>query len=213
LVEQDVLVSSGFIADAHPIGVGRVGDSPLGRTLFGDNDDVYITTDHPARVGDRFYVIKVSGPVIHPVTGKEIGYIVTIRGVAKITRIKYGETLARLTRCFGAINTDDLLVPYYEIVPPVTDGHFRTPDVNGMVVAANREGIYQSKLDVIYIDRGCRDGIEPGDMFRTLAVGEHVVPNGVIQVIGCKDHTATAIIRDNSAPVTAGDIFAQLETN
>jgi hypothetical protein len=211
LVSRDRLMASGYIADAIPAGVGRVGDSPSGRTLFGDEDSVYVTVDHPVQVGDRFYVMEVSAPVEHPVTGKKVGYVVMIRGIAEITKIYRGETLAKITKSFGQINTGDRLEPYYEIEPPMTDGHFRTPDINGMVLAANREGIFQSKLDVIYVDRGCKDGIEVGDMFMTLDVGTHAVPNGVIQVISCKDHTATAVIKDNSAPIIPGNIFARLE--
>jgi LysM domain len=213
LVDRNLLMSSGYIVDAIPAGAGRVDDSADGRTLFGDNDIVYITVDHPVQAGERFYVIKVSKPIEHPVTGKKVGYIVTIRGVAEIAQVKYGETMAKFTQCFGEINTGDILVPYYDIEPPLTDGHFRTPDINGMVLAANREGIYQSKVDIIYIDRGCNDGIEVGDMFRTLDVGTHVVPNGVIQVISCKDHTATAVIQDNSGPITPGNIFSHLDNN
>jgi hypothetical protein len=213
LVTRDLLMSSGYIADAIPSGVGQISDSPLGRTLFGDNDTVYVTVDHPVRVGDRFYIIRVSEPVEHPVTGKKVGYVVTIRGVAEITKIDRGEILAKITKSFGQVDTGNLLEPYYEIEPPMTDGHFRTPDINGVVLAANREGIFQSKLDVIYVDRGCKDGIEVGDMFRTLEVGTHAVPNGVIQVINCRDHTATAVIEDNSAPITPGNIFAQLDKN
>jgi hypothetical protein len=162
-------------------------------------------------VGERFYVIKVSEPVEHPVTGKKVGYIVMIRGVAEVAKIYRGETLVKITISFGPINTGDLLEPYYEIEPPMTDGHFRTPDINGMVLAGNRGGVFQGMLDVIYIDRGCGDGIEVGDKFMTLAVDAHAVPNGVIQVISCRDHTATAVIEDSSAPVTPGNIFAQLE--
>jgi hypothetical protein len=213
LVSRDRLISSGYIADEIPAGVGKVGDSPFGRTLFGNEDSVYVTIDHPVQVGDRFYVIKVSEPVEHPVTGKKVGYVVMIRGVAEITKIERGETMAIITKSFGEINTGDRLEPYYEIEPPMTDGHFRTPDINGMILAANRGAIFQGMLDVIYVDRGCRDGIEVGDMFMTIAVGTHAVPNGVIQVISCKDHTATAVIKDNSAPISPGNIFARLEKN
>jgi hypothetical protein len=213
LVTQDLLMASGYISDTIPAGVGKVDDSPSGRTLFGADDSAYITVDHPVQVGDRFYVIEVSKAVKHPVTGKEIGYVVKINGVVKIVKIYRGETLAKITRSFGEINTGNLLEPYYEIEPPMTDGHFRTPDINGMVIASNRGSIMQSKLNIIYVDRGCKDGIEVGDLFRTLAVNAHAVPNGVIQVISCKDHTATALVKDNSEPITAGNIFAKLDND
>ncbi len=213
LVERDLLLAGGYISDTVPAGVGRVGDSPSGRTLLGDNDSVYVSVYQPVQTGERFYVIKVSEPVLHPVTGRKVGYVVKVTGVAEIKEIRYGETLAKLIRCFGEINTGDMLVPYYEIEPPMTNGHFRTPDFNGMIIAGNRQALNQSKLDVVYIDRGCGDGIEAGDIFTTLHVGEHAVPNGTIQVIGCKDHTATAVIKNNSDPITAGDIFAQFDRN
>jgi LysM repeat protein len=211
LVSRDRLMSSGYISDTIPAGVGKLYDSPSGRTLLGDADSAYIAVDHPAQVGERFYVIKVSEPVEHPVTGKKVGYVVMIRGVAEVAKIYRGETLVKITKSFGPINTGDLLEPYYEIEPPMTDGHFRTPDINGMILAANRGGIFQGMLDVIYIDRGCKDGIDVGDKFMTLAVDAHAIPNGIIQVISCRDHTATAIIENSSAPITPGNIFAQLE--
>ncbi len=212
LVNRDLLIESGFIADTIPPGVGRLGDSPSGRTLFGDNDNVYVAVDHPVQAGDMFYVIKVSEAIKHPITGRKVGYVVMIVGVAEVTKIQYGESLAKLKRCFGEINTGDLLIPYYEIEPPMTDGHFRTPDMNGVIVADAMGSIYKSKLDVVYIDKGCKDGIEVGDRFTTLAAETHVVPNGVIQVINCKDHTATAVIEDSSGPVSAGNMFARLDS-
>jgi hypothetical protein len=44
-----------------------------------------------------------------------------------------------------------------------------------------------------------------------MAVGDHVVPNGMIQVISCKDHTATAIIQRSFSPISAGNIFTRIE--
>lgn len=210
LVDKSLLIASGYIADIIP-GVGKVMDSPSGRTLFGTDDIVYVALDVPAHVGETFYVIKVSGPVKHPVTRQKIGYVVTISGVAEIVKIENGEPMAKITKCFGEINTGNHLVAYYDIEPPMTTGHFRSPDINGMLVAASSRDMFNSKLDIVYIDKGCKDGIATGDLFRTLAVGAHAVPNGVIQVISCRDHTATAVIEDSSAPVSPGDIFAELK--
>jgi hypothetical protein len=95
----------------------------------------------------------------------------------------------------------------------MTTGNFRSPDINGMVVAAANQTKLHSLLDIVYIDKGCKDGIEIGDMFRTIAVDAHAVPNGTIQVISCKDHTATAIIQNSNAPISPGNIFAKLDKN
>ena len=210
LINQSLLMASGYIADTIP-GVGQVSDSPSGQLVFGNGDIVFVAVDHPAKVGDKFYVIKASGPVKHPITGKKIGYVITISGIAEIVKIKNGETMAKITKSFREINKDDRLDSYYDIESPMTTEHFRRPDINGMIVATGEHFEFQSMLDIIYIDKGCKDGIEVGDMFMTIAVDTHAVPNGVIQVINCMEHTATAIIQYSSAPISPGNIFAELE--
>ena len=210
LVNKSLLMASGYIADTIP-GVGQVSDSPSGQLVFGKGDIVFVAVDHPAQVGDKFYVIKASGPVKHPITGKEIGYVITISGIAEIVKIKNGETMAKITKSFREINKDDRLDSYYDIESLMTTGPFRRPDINGMIVATGEHYEFQSMLDIIYIDKGCKDGIEVGDMFMTIAVDAHAVPNGVIQVINCRAHTATAIIQYSSTPISPGNIFAELE--
>jgi hypothetical protein len=213
LVDRNVLMASGYIADTIP-GGGKLGDSPSGQHLFGNDDIVYVNFDHPVKVGDKFYVIRVSEPVKHPVTGEKIGYVISIGGIAEIVKIKDGETMANIIKCFREIDKDELLVSYYEIEPLMTTGHFRRPNINGVIVAGGNNEPYQVMLDIIYIDKGCKDGIEIGDIFRTIAVdADHAVPNGVIQVIKCREHTATAIIKSSSSPVSPGNIFTELDKN
>jgi hypothetical protein len=140
-----------------------------------------------------------------------MGYLVEIRGIAEIARFEYGETIAKITEMYNDILTGDLLDTYYELTPPLTTGSFRKPDINGMVVAARYTQIMNSNYDIVYIDKGSKDGIEIGDMLRTVAVGEHSVPNGVIQIINYMDNTATAVVRENTDPVMPGNIITHLE--
>ncbi len=231
LVNENLLIASGYVAEVAPaVGavcgcppeqifsaetprVGQVEDSPSGHTLFGDRDIIYIKVDRPVKVGDKFYIVKVSDPISHPITGAKIGHVITISGIAEITEIKSGDTMARITKCFGEIFQGDILDNYYDIKIPMTTGSFRSPDINGMIIAAATPSIVQSTLDIVYIDKGCKDGIEIGDVFRTMAVRDHALPNGMIQVISCKNHTATAIVQQNSSPIMPGNIFTKKENN
>ncbi|MFA5323248.1 MAG: LysM peptidoglycan-binding domain-containing protein [Smithella sp.] len=209
-VDKSVVMAGGYIADTIP-GSGNVGDSPSGQIIYGSEDVVYADIAHPVKAGDKFYVIKISKRIKHPITGKKIGYVISIAGIAEIMEIQNGETLAKITKSFEAIAKGDVLDPYYEIETPMTTGHFRSPDINGMIISTGKQMNFQSMLDIVYIDKGCKEGIEPGDKFRTLAVDDHVVPNGVIQVISCRDHTATAIILSSNMPISSGNIFAKLD--
>jgi LysM domain len=212
LINKSLLMASGYISNTVP-GIGQIVDSPSQQIIFGNDDLVDVSVDRPIQVGDKFYVIEVSGPVGHPITGKEIGYVITIGGIVEIVKIKNGETMAMITKCFREIDRGDRLDSYYDIETPMISGNFRSPDINGMIIATGNNNLLQSMLDIIYIDKGCKDGIAAGDMFRTIAVDDHAMPNGVIQVINCKDYTATAIIKSSRTPISPGNIFTTLGNN
>lgn len=211
LVDENTLMAAGYIADAIPAG-GKIGESPSGQSFLGNGDKVYVDFDHSVQVKDKFYVIKTSKPLKHPVTGAKIGYVISIGGIAEIVQAKDGETMAVITKCFREIGKGELLVPYSKMELPLTTGQFRRPNINGLIVAAGNDWPYQSMLDIIYIDKGCKDGITAGDMFRTIAVDDdHPLPNGIIQVISCRDHTAAAIIKSSSSPIAPGNIFSNVD--
>ena len=210
LVDRNKLIASGYIADKIP-GVGQVIDSPSEQVVFGNDDIIYVAVDHPAKAGDKYYVIKTSERIKHPITGEKIGYVISICGIAEIVKINQSEVMAKITKMFREINKGDRLVTYYEIETPMTTGNFRRPDIKGTIVATGEGYKLQSMLDIIYIDKGCKDGIEAGDIFMTAAVDDtKTLPNGVIQVISCREHTATAIIKSSSSTVSPGDVFAKL---
>jgi hypothetical protein len=210
LVNKNVIIASGYLSDEIPH-AGRIVDSSMGQQLFGDQDEVYVEMEQPVKDGDKFYIIKVSGPVQHPITGQDVGYIIKINGVAEIFRSYTGDTMARITKCFREINKNDMLIPYYEIDVPMTTGKFRNPDFNGMILASTSQAVYDSMLDVVYIDKGCKDGIQIGDKFRTYDVGKRAVQNGIIQIISCRDHTSTAIIESSKLPVFPGNIYSNMD--
>lgn len=208
LVEKAILISSGYLADSvHS--VGMVTGSPDDRILFGNNDIVYVSLDAPAKIGDEFYVIRRGDLVRHPVTGKKLGYIVLVLGVAKVDHFEFGQTMAKITQFFEDIHAGDLLDTYYDMTPPLTTGLSRTPGINSHVVAMRK--VMAGNLDIVYIDKGSNDGIEVGDMFRTVAVGTHMVPSGKIQIINSRENTSTAIVRENSRPVDIGNLVIGVE--
>jgi hypothetical protein len=210
LVEKHLLISSGYISNSIP-GVGRIIGSPSGRNLWGNNDIVYVKTDGPVAIGDRFYIVRVGELVSQPVTNKKMGYVIEIVGIAEISKFEYGETEAKIYEIFDHVMSGDLLDPYYEINPPLVKEPYRRPDIEGTIVGTRNLRLTNSNYDIVYIDKGVKDGIEIGDMFRTLEVGEHRIPNGVIQIILLRDNTSTAIVRKGSMPVERGNLFVPLE--
>ncbi|MBI5640849.1 MAG: LysM peptidoglycan-binding domain-containing protein [Nitrospirae bacterium] len=209
LVDKNLFVSSGYITDAVT-SKGKITGAPSGKNLFGNNDTVYVKTHTSVMPGDKFYVIRANHLVKHPLTNKRIGYLVEILGIAEISGFENGATKALITHCFNDINSGDLVDLYYEMTPPIASDSYRKPYIRGVIIASKAHAL-NSAFDVVYIDKGSKDGIETGDLLKTEKAGEPKVPNGVIQIIQTKDNTATAIIRKSTDPVTTGNFFTHLE--
>jgi len=210
LVDRDLLVASGYIADSvHS--VGSIVDSPSGGTILGVGDYAYVKTDNPAKVGEKFYIICPVEKVMHPKSGKMIGHLIEVLGIAEIVGRDGNEAKAKITASYDSIFTGSLLDSYYEIQPPYRREIPRKPDISGYIVAARDLRTFNGMLDVVYLDKGKKEGVEVGDVYATLFQGKHRIENGIIQVINVRETTATAIVRKSSNSVTKGDKVAAVK--
>ena len=204
LVGRALLIASGYIADSvHS--VGSIVDSPTGRTILGMGDYAYVKTDSPAEVGEKFYVIRPVEKVIHPKSGKMLGYLIEVLGIAEIVGQDGDEMKVKITASYTDILTGSLLDSYYEVEPPYRMDTPRKPHIDGYIVAAKELRTLNGILDIVYLDRGRREGLEVGDVCATLLQGKHRILNSVIQVINTRETTATAIVRRSNNSVTKGD--------
>jgi LysM repeat protein len=214
LVGKDILISSGYISDSIE-SRGQVIGSPPEKEVLGRTDYAYIRTLNPVRIGDRFYIVRPAGKVKHPETGAMMGYLIDVRGIASVVGKESGETKAEITTSYNDIAVGDLLFDYYEIDLPlqiavgdVQRENFRRPDITGFIVATKERRISSAQPDIVYIDKGTKSGIVPGDIFAMTARAKFNTPNGYLQVISAKESTSTAIIRKAHKEVSVGDRFS-----
>ncbi len=210
LVDKYLLASAGYIADSVS-SLGTITGAPTGKNLFGNNDFVYVKPGAAVNIGDRFYIIRAGKLLKHPVTNVNVGYLVEMLGVAEISKFEFGETIAKILVSFKDITTGDLLDTYYEITPPVVTKPYRKPAVTGHILASRNLYLMNGQFDVVYLDKGNSDGVETGDVLRTVAVGKHKVPNGIIQVISSRETTSTAVVRQSTDVISAGNVVMQAE--
>jgi len=213
LMGKDTLISSGYISDSIE-SRGQVIGSPSEREVLGKVDYAYIRTLNPVRTDDRFYIVRSAGKVKHPETGAMMGYLIDVRGIARVVGKESGETKAEITTSYNDIAVGDLLFDYYEIDLPlqiavgdVQRENFRSPDITGFIVATKERKVSSAQPDIVYIDKGRKSGIVPGDIFAMTARAKFNTPNGYLQVINAKESTSTAIIRKAHKEVSVGDNF------
>jgi len=208
LVDASLYMSSGYIASKIN-GVGRIAGSPSRKNLSGMNDLIYVTTLEPAKIGDKFFVIRTR-EVFHPASNKRVGEMVHMLGIAEVVTIKRGETIAKILKSYGEIVTGNLLIPYSEMTPPVVPEPYRKPKVDGYVVDTRDKRLNNGMYDIVYIDRGKNAGLEVGDVMRVITVEkqlegftktDHTYPHGIVQLIKVYDSTSVAVVRGGTGAI------------
>jgi hypothetical protein len=202
LIDKNMLTVSGYIADAEHA-IGRIYDKPGEITSLTKGDYAYIQTDASVKRGEKFYIIYPVEKVTHPVTGKNLGVRIAILGTAEVVDEKDPKIL--ITQSFVEIPVGSLIDTYYEIEPSFAPDNPRKPSVNGYIITTLRRIYAHGDHDIVFIDKGEKDGLEVGDMLATTLQNEHTIFNAVVQVISTRPTTSAAIIRKAAKEVQIGD--------
>ncbi len=202
LIGKNALIVSGYIAEAVRA-VGRIYDKPGEVSNLTKGDYAYIQTDSAVKKGDRFYILYPVEKVTHPVTGKNMGVRIAILGTAEVVDEQDPKVL--ITNSFVEIPVGSLIDPYYEIEPPLAPDNPRKPAVNGVIVTTLRRIYAHGNHDIVFLDKGEKDGLAVGDVLATTLQHEHQIFNGVIQIISTRPTTSAAIIRKAAKEIRIGD--------
>lgn len=225
--DLSIVASSGYIlTDVKPAGivVGARDD----RELIGQDETMYFLPQgkNRPRVGERYTLYRLLRKVYHPETGKYLGDLIRILGMSEVTGSVPGEETitTRILVSYDHILKGDPAMLYRPMDPPTaaTNLPFFKPDKNldGYVVDVKETRTSYAQDDIIYIDRGRRDGLRPGDTFSIVRSGDRTsffspgggvqLPSrtiGQFQIISIQDGTATAKIIKSTEVVRKGDRF------
>ncbi len=205
IIDKYAMISAGFVSDEPSS--DRLLESVVdpSKKLMGYNDDVYIDirSRQDVKVGDRFLIYRPDHTVKHPVTGKSYGPLNIVIGILRVTAVgKDGHDTARIVISFDDAEHGDLLTPYQEpeLLYPVREK--RDKDLTGYLLEVRDYRRLNAQADIVYLDKGKVDGVDPGDVFIILAApeGTAVIPKviGEGQVLLVKERTATAVVRKST---------------
>ncbi|MEW6740190.1 MAG: LysM peptidoglycan-binding domain-containing protein [Nitrospirota bacterium] len=206
LTSREILLQSGYISDDIK-SIGKIYGSPQRKTLLGRGDYVYIETDRPANINDKFYIIGKPEKVIHPVTKDDVGYLVRINGVIEVVGEDNGNKKALVLESYNEIAINDMLLIFYPVEVSVEPDKERRPAVNGNIIRLWDKYNMSGVGSAVYLDKGASDGIEIGDMFNIISSEKPHIPLGTAQVISIQDKTSVALLIKALSEVKAGDLF------
>jgi LysM repeat protein len=217
--------SSGFLTEGHDLPYGRLTGRVTPQQISVISDRVSgllyteMTVTPPSgatyQVGDSLLILA-RGDAING-----FGDILMPTGLARVLDVRAGQYVVSIVAVYGAVRNGQLVLPAE---------HFN--DAGSARAVAIADGVQARLLgspiprplkkpqDVLFIDKGRKDGVAPGDIFelrRTEKVsGEHVVPEVIatLQVVHVGERTATtriiAVTSPNLRPGTEGRQIAKL---
>ena len=227
VIERSRLEGAGFILPAKLSSDKRIFASQEHVQALAEGDMVYVSVGKSSEVlpGSRFTVYGPTRMVIHPVTGESLGYLIAVKGTLEIVEAYEKIASAIITDSYNnPIFKGDLITPFEEKPLLQIDLPQTVPakDIHGYVVATKDNKEYVGQNDVVYLDRGSRDGVAPGDFFVISRPGDlledagpeaYELPHvriGKLVVIATKERTATAFITQSSSEIQAGNSVSYL---
>jgi len=162
----------GWVDDRKDDTWGEVVGSPSDRMMLGDGDDIYVQLgdDHEVALGDQLTIFR---PIRTVESDNARGTLVSIRGTAKIERYnpKTKMARARIIEALDVIERGTKIGPVgrkFDVVPPVKSDR----DMDANILAAVYPYHFYGQNQVVFIDRGEKDGVRVGMRFFAVMRGD-----------------------------------------
>lgn len=205
IVDKYSFLSAGFVNEMEPVGT-IIGPAVQGKTIMGYDDVVYVRigSDNNVNIGDKFLIYAPLQPVKHPKTRELYGRLIRGLGLIQITAKDPAADVvtARITLSFDSIEGGSLLTPYQEPSLVYDSAEKKAKDISGYILEVTDHRTINGQTDVVYLDKGSSDGVDPGDKFNVYAEpykrGYPREMVGEVQVFLVKERTATAMVRKSA---------------
>ena len=212
IIDKYAMLSAGFVSDDET-GDVITGSQENGKSVLGYDDVVYVSMRDAEniKIGDKFLIYTHSHKVRHPITGKNFGKLIKGLGILQITAKDPAAKVltARITLSFDAIEKGNMLTPYQEPVPIFYPSQKKAKDISGYILEVTDRRSINAQTDVVYLDMGNSEGVEPGDRFIVYdEPSKRGFPKkaiGEVQVILVKEKTSTAVVKRSSEPMGKGN--------
>ena len=217
IMDRYGMISAGFVSEEDS--KDHIQGSPNdpykgihGTNILAYDDEVFIVvaSRETVNIGDRFLIYEPVHNVKHPETGRDFGKLYKVNGILKVTGAKQKNVyLARITLSFDACMKGHLLAPYQEPTLIYPAKQRVEKNLAGQILEVTDRRSISGQVDIVYIDKGKEDGVEPGDQFTVMAVPNKetgvAMPIAELQVLIVKSRTSTAVVRKSIDSISTGN--------
>jgi len=222
---QAVFCSPGLVSDqvADTLGIGTIVQNVPRNTMMAQEDIVYLKIDPSQQVkaGDRLTVARPGFVVTHPWTRRGVGRILYSAGILEVTGLRGEVALARVIYSCDPMTLGDRVLPFSMPPFPPADkvAQPTTRQVEGAIVDAARQLHNVAQQQIVFMDVGRAQGVNPGDVFAIYRPSLPVVNpttgkivaipperRGEATVLRVTDTTSTAVISESARDSSPGDL-------
>lgn len=219
----DRIQASGYITSKPIPSWGTIIRSKEGAANLVEGEVVYIRLEvgKEVQVGDRFSIVRLGKPVIHPVTRQNLGLLVLAPGELTILERKNEIAIAKINKSYAPISLGDMILPAKPVLPETAPIRTRKK-IEGVVVFSPESTVAISEKEIVFIDRGSKDGVMVGDLFSIYqrparSRGVYGEPKeemkeiplarvGEVVVVSVRPETSTALVTRSLQPIFLGDL-------
>ncbi len=206
--------SAGFIRPGVPMH-GVVVQPGTTRSVYGAGDLLFVRfgAEEEAMPGDLYTLYKKRHRVLHPASGQYLGDLISILGIARVTKVDMDLATVQVIRSFTSISAGDGAMRFVpQQAEPKLPGK-PLVDRPGMIVDIQAPRTLVAQRNIVFIDWGRRDGLQVGDRLEVISVrtGVPIRKIGELQVLALEDATATTLVIRSTDTLNRGDRVTFME--
>jgi hypothetical protein len=170
----------GFLSPEAVKPWGHLFSDETERILLARGDTVYVAFEkgHDVKPGDLYTVFKSSSELEHPLTGRDLGYVISFLGRIVLKKeVNPRLFKAEIVECYRPMQVGDPVIPFQPVSPciqlsspepkmPIVSEAFKIP-----VVAAKDLIEVIGQFSVLYMNHGHKHGVHRGNLFQIVSGG------------------------------------------
>jgi hypothetical protein len=202
----------GFLSPEKLKPWGRLFSDETERILLARGDTVYVAFEkgHAIKPGDLYTVFNSSSQLDHPLTGRDLGYVISFLGrvvlKTEVTPLLYK---AEIVECYKPMQMGDPVIPFQPVSPCIQLSSIEQEAPDKLeaskiaVVAAKDLSQVMGQLSVLYMNHGHKHGVQRGNLFQIVGRGQPDQPKepslpdqvlGYLLVLESRPSTSTGLV-------------------
>lgn len=185
--------------------------------VYGDTIYFNRGLDDKVGEGDMFLAFRPLREITHPITSEVIGTQIEILGRLRVKAIEASVACAEIVKSYYYMEIGNPIMPLSELSIPLAkpsignSWSYGLPVGNqliGHIIAGRDDRVGLAYGDIVYLDVGVAQGVQPADNFiiyREVGDGFPKQAIGRVVVLSAREQTSTAVVTESAKPIEIGE--------